>query len=513
MTLRRRFVLVLAAFAVTVAAGFGYLSWWISRDALAEELDRRLTDVAGAVAATGVFQGSLFSQVMRGDETVEGWGPLQASLEAMVQQGYVADAFIFDGRSRLDYRALVTRRADSIPIGTPLPHLRAHVNAINTALGGRRSPGDLGSGERTATGDVFVGDDGRRYKYGFVRLDDSPALLGVLMPADFLEPLGTLSRTLLGGSAVALALAVVSGVLLAANIVQPLERLSRAAIRIQRGHMDRPVEVERGDELGRLSRAMERMRKGIIERDEHLRLMLAQVAHEIRNPLGGLELFAAAAADTADPEERLRLMTRIRGEVDALNRIIDDFLTFARPLQTEPHGTDLRDAIYTAAELAEDELARHGCDLELDLPGEPLMAVADQDQVKRAILNLLHNAAQVADRARVVAERNGTEIVVRVIDDGPGVPEAMRERIFEPFVTDKEKGAGLGLAIVQRVAEVHGGRVEVGGHEDPGFGSGAEFSLYFVGLEEPPAEARTSSEETGSRAGGGVGVRPLSGDL
>ena len=66
--------------------------------------------------------------------------------------------------------------------------------------------------------------------------------------------------------------------------------------------MDEPVREERGGELGRLSRAMERMREGILHRDEQLRLMLAQVAHEIRNPLGGLELFASAAAETGDAE-------------------------------------------------------------------------------------------------------------------------------------------------------------------------------------------------------------------
>lgn len=510
MTLRRRFVLVLAAFALILAGGFAYLPWRISRDALAAELDRRLTDVAGAVAATGVFQGPMLIDLMPGDEETGGWSGLQASLETMVRQGYVADAFIFDGAPGREYRALVTRHpSDSIPIGTPLPQLRAHQNAINRTF---PTGGESGPVARRATGEVFVGEDGRRYKYGFVRLDDSPAVLGVLMPAEFLEPLGRLSRTLLLGSVVALALAVALGGLLAANIVQPLERLSRAALRIQRGRMDGPVEVERGDELGRLSRAMERMRKGILERDEQLRLMLAQVAHEIRNPLGGLELFASAAAETTDPEERSRLMWRVRSEIEALNRIIDDFLVFARPLQTNRHGADLRDAVRAGTELAEDELDRERCELELDLPDEALMAVADQDQVKRAVLNLIHNAAQVATRVRVRAEWSGTQIVVRVTDDGPGVPEPMRDRIFEPFITDKEKGAGLGLAIVRKVAEAHGGRVEVSDAEDPGFGSGAEFRLYFIGLEEPPSEPSHDTPGTPLVVRSGREVQPISGD-
>ncbi|HSR42962.1 MAG TPA: HAMP domain-containing sensor histidine kinase, partial [Longimicrobiales bacterium] len=221
----------------------------------------------------------------------------------------------------------------------------------------------------------------------------------------------------------------------------------------------------------------------------------------------------SAAADTADPEERTRLMNRVRGEVEALNRIIDDFLTFARPLQTEPHGSDLRDAVRSAAELAENELIREGCELEVDVPREPLMAVADRDQVKRAVLNLLHNAAQVAGRVRVRAERSGTELLVRVTDDGPGVPEDLRERIFEPFITDKEKGAGLGLAIVRKVAEAHGGRVDVGDAEDAGFGSGAEFRLYLPGLEEPPTVPyREGFDAPPTERGGGESPVHPSGD-
>jgi signal transduction histidine kinase len=227
--------------------------------------------------------------------------------------------------------------------------------------------------------------------------------------------------------------------------------------------------------------------------------MLALVAHEIRNPLGGLELFASAAADTADATERRRLMGRVRGEVEALNRIINDFLTFARPLQADRHGSDLREPIRDAAELSGVEMEREQCRLEVDLPSEPLMAVADASQVKRAVLNLLHNAAQVATRVRLSAERSGTEVLVTVVDDGPGIPEDRRERVFEPFITDKEKGAGLGLAIVRKVAEAHGGRVEVTSATDPAFENGAEFRVYFVGLEEPPSGVQL--EDPGATTG------------
>jgi signal transduction histidine kinase len=78
-------------------------------------------------------------------------------------------------------------------------------------------------------------------------------------------------------------------------------------------------------------------------------------------------------------------------------------------------------------------------------------------------------------------------VIISVSDDGPGVPPDIRERIFDPFVTDKEQGAGLGLAIVRKVAEAHGGRVLLVPDQETDGGRGAEFRIYFVSLENPPA--------------------------
>lgn len=486
MSLRRKFILTLAAFSLAVAFTFGFLSWRIASDAFERELDRRLIQVAGAVAATGGIIGNRALAFEPGLEDDPFWQAYRARLDTLTRRDYVRDAFVFDARTTSEApapRALVTAaEADSVPTGTPLFELAKYNNEIVRAIE-----------EGSATTEVFQGEDGTPYKYGFVRLEDTRAVLGVLITADFYDPLYRLGTTLLLASLAAGALAVFVGAGLAGNIARPLERMSRVALRIQRGHLEHPVPDDRADELGRLARAMERMRVAILERDERLRLMLAQVAHEIRNPLGGLELFASAAAETDDPVERSRLLGRMRDEVAALNRIIDDFLTFARPMQAERQGTDLRVPIEAAAYLMEAEIERGGGVLEVDLSSQPLMAAVDPDQVKRAVLNLLRNAAQAGGgRIRLTAAHQSSEVVVSVTDDGPGIPEEHRDRIFEPFVTDREQGAGLGLAIVKKVVEGHGGRVSVAPAEDEAFGSGAEFRLYFVGLDEPPPDAAES---------------------
>lgn len=482
MSLRRQFVLVFVAFSVVVSAVGGGLAYRITSRTLERELDDKLTQVAGAAAEVG-FSAENALLFRPGDEDTDFWQGYRARLERLTY--YVDEAYIF----RTDLTVLVSHLpADSLPIGTVLNELSLYRDEIAEAGFRGRS-----------TSDLFF-DDGRAYKYGFVRIEQSEAILGVRMPAGFLEPLARFRQTVLWGSLAAAVTAALIAWLLATTVTRPLDRLGRVAIRIQRGHMDEAVWQERGGELGRLSRAMERMRVGILHRDEQLRLMLAQVAHEIRNPLGGLELFASAAAETEDPEERRRFLDKVRSEIVALNGIIDDFLAFARPLKPERGLHDVSDAVREAVDLVEVQLLHAGGGLTLEVPDEPVLARADPEHVKRAVLNLLRNAAQAGEHVHVRCENLRGEAVISVTDDGPGVPADLRDRVFEPFVTDKEKGAGLGLAIVKRVVEANGGRVVLGDGEEP-IGEGAEFRIYFRGGDDIP--------DNGTRWGDGRGERDV----
>jgi signal transduction histidine kinase len=484
MNLRGRFAVVLIAFSLLLTLAGGVLSYRVTSRALDEELDEKLAWVAGAAAEVG-FDGHTLLNLRPGDEAFLLW---QSNHNRLLRlRRYVEEAYIFR-RGGEGGEALVTSRpASEIPVGTFLRFLAAYPNELERAWE-----------EGEATTRLFRGEGGESFKYGFKRLGESDAMLAVLMRADFLEPLARLQRTLIVGAFLGALAAGILAYLLAAGIVQPLERLSRAALRIQRGRWETPVMEERGDEVGRLSRAMERMRQGILLRDEQLRLMLAQVAHEIRNPLGGLELFATAALETDSPEERRRLLRRVRAEVEALNAIINDFLGFARPLDPDIRLHDLREPVREAAELMQLEMQGNGRKLHVELPEVPLMGRADPDHAKRAVLNLLKNAASASGHVWLRAWWWNGEVVVSVKDDGPGVPEALKDRIFEPFVTDKEQGAGLGLAIVKRVLESNGARIALmnseapreGAPAGPSVGKGAEFRVYFPGSEDLPGDDR-----------------------
>ncbi|MCA9738724.1 MAG: HAMP domain-containing protein, partial [Gemmatimonadetes bacterium] len=397
MTLRRRFVLTFVAFALALTVAGGLLAWTFTRAQVERELDEKLLAVAGITADVGGMEG-LAVGLTPGMEQTQAYQLLAQRLRLMTR--YVAAAYLI----RRDLRVLVsTAPTDSLPIGAPLYVLGSHREAIDRAW-------ETGS----ATSDLFD-VDGRLYKYGFVRLGDpavaEPSLMiAAQIPANYQAALVRLRRTLILGSIGAALLAVLLAGLLSTRVTSPLDRLSHAALRIQRGRMEDPIPTEGTDEIGRLSRAMERMRVGLIDQRRQLELMVAQVAHEIRNPLGGMELLAAVAADSDDPTERRRIISRIRGEVQALNTIITEFLAYARPADAEPRLHDVRDPVADAAEIVQAEMGPKGREIRVEVADEPLRVRADPDQVKRLVLNLIRNGAQAGRTVWVRGRREDGDV-------------------------------------------------------------------------------------------------------
>ena len=213
----------------------------------------------------------------------------------------------------------------------------------------------------------------------------------------------------------------------------------------------------------------------------------AAVAHEARNPLGALsnclQLLRGNPALTGEDAELLAIM---QSESKRLNDIVSDFLTFGRPRAPRFTPVDLRELVDETWELlrkddrcADRIVFERG--FEDGLPPVP----ADCDQLRQVFWNLFLNAVQaMGDEGTLTAEARpaGDRIEVRVRDTGPGIPAAVRSRLFEPFVTTKSGGTGLGLAIVRRIVEDHGGRIAI--HTDDGDGTCVVISLP---LETKPA--------------------------
>jgi two-component system sensor histidine kinase PilS (NtrC family) len=217
--------------------------------------------------------------------------------------------------------------------------------------------------------------------------------------------------------------------------------------------------------------------------------LAASIAHEIRNPLGAIsgsvELLEFMADPTPDQQELMGVVVR---EVDRLNHLITQFLEYSKPRALK--GTEL-DPVDLVREVVSMFRAGHPDALvEFDDVEGAETRFIDHEIVRQILWNLLNNAAEAqregGDDARVRMyvglETNSDSLVISVEDDGPGVPEDLSERIFEPFFTTKEKGTGLGLATIYRLANEHGGTIVL---EAPTRLRGARFVVTLGDLPHP----------------------------
>jgi signal transduction histidine kinase len=196
--------------------------------------------------------------------------------------------------------------------------------------------------------------------------------------------------------------------------------------------------------------------------------MGAMVAHEVRNPVGtirgAVELVRARAGPALGPKDR-EALEDVLAEAERLRRLTDDFLDLSREPPLQPARLDVAALAAEAARGA--ERAHPGLAIAVDLP--PLAVEADPGRLRQVLGNLLDNAAQAGARAiRVSGEAAEGAVRVTVRDDGPGVDAAVEARLFDPFVSGRARGAGLGLAIARRLAERHGGALELSDAGPPG---------------------------------------------
>jgi signal transduction histidine kinase len=258
----------------------------------------------------------------------------------------------------------------------------------------------------------------------------------------------------------------------------PIRDLAEAAERIGEGDLATPVTPPRRvDELGSLGRSLEQMRAGLEARERELQMMLGGIAHEVRNPLGGIELFSGLLAEELEADDPRRAhVGRIQKELGHLARLVEEFLDYAREREPELSDLPLGEMFFELAQIEGPNAEAAGVTLKLEA-AEDAIVRGDASLLRRAVLNLLRNAVQASPEGGTVRLRADRQdpgrIVLAVEDTGSGVPKEQWDRIFEPFFTTKEKGSGLGLALVAKTAKVHGGSVRVEAAE----GGGARFVL------------------------------------
>jgi len=308
-------------------------------------------------------------------------------------------------------------------------------------------------------------------EYRVVRATVAGRTLFLLSPAASVERAKREARRpVLLVSGLGLLAAVVLGGVLASTVTRPLRRLAERAAEVREGRLDVAIPRGGGREVESLARAFERMLEGLaryreelVSREKMATLgrFSAAAAHEIRNPLSSLRMTVEMLRRDAD-EETASELDFLLSEMSRLDHSVEELLFHAGTPHYEMVETDLRAPLADTVRTL-DALAEHlGVALDSHTPEEAVSARADAGKLRQALTNLVLNGLQASEAGGSVEARlftDGEHAVFEVADRGPGIAEEIAERLFEPFVSGREGGTGLGLAVTLAIAEAHGGEV------------------------------------------------------
>jgi signal transduction histidine kinase len=279
---------------------------------------------------------------------------------------------------------------------------------------------------------------------------------------------------------------------LAKRITRPLKALVEGTVRISRGDFSHRIRPASADEIGGLARSFNEMTSRLLEARERMetanrRLVQAEklasigrlaatIAHEIRNPLTSVKLNIQRIAESEHLDEIEREHLGICQEgVGQIEKFIKELLDFTRVPELARERFPLEQVLDESLKILKDAFRQRRVTVEKSYAQGLPPANVDGDRLRQVFLNLLRNAFEAVDEGGRIsvslAAGGGTEgrtYIVRISDNGPGIPEKDRDNIFEPFFTTKSSGFGLGLANARKIVEQHGGSVKVAGKRGRG---------------------------------------------
>lgn len=221
------------------------------------------------------------------------------------------------------------------------------------------------------------------------------------------------------------------------------------------------------------------------ERMAYIGTLASGLAHEIRNPLNSLSLNMQMLEEDVggrplDVSTR-RLLSLTRSEIGRLERLVTDFLQYAKPRPLDPRRIPAAELMRSAGELVAGEAEARKCDLRIEDRSAGAMVDVDAEQMNQLLLNLIQNALAATEgvdrrpEVRLVARREGDRVLLEVLDNGDGIAPQALGQVFELFYSTRKGGTGLGLAVVRRIAEAHDGEVRV--QSTPGVGTRVQVEL------------------------------------
>lgn len=421
---------------------------------LDNELGKRLNTVA--LFASNQIKPFHLSSLELMDPTNQTATTLKEKFSEIQKKNEIARIFLFN----LDDQSLLDTDPAFLP-GQTYERNFLHKDEIKKALQGKISPSFL-----------FKNQDGQFMKSSFAPVHDGDkviAIVGVDGNATFFKSLHELEKKLILSGMLCIVTIILVSVFLSKKIVNPIQDLVHSAKKIGDGDLDDPIKIKASNELGFLGYVMEEMRRKIVERDQELQVMLRGIAHEVRNPLGGIELFSGILSEEVKDPKSIQAVAKIQREVSNLKTLVDEFLNFAKKPTLQISEFNFSDFIEEIQLYFTQQLKNGNVTLKINSHLERIRA--DMYHLERVFLNLINNSIQSMPQGGTItisAYKDSNQYRVIIEDTGHGIPAENVSKIFDPFFTTREYGNGLGLSFVQKIVQAHGGAIAVESELDKG---------------------------------------------
>ncbi len=450
MKLRPKVIILVLGVLVVSMSLLSIPLYWYSRVALEDELGDQLKRINRIIATT------LDEDLVRMLVTEPGLTNVRQELEVSLSRLAVPG---IEGLTlyKQDGTILVENR-----------RLKQNIARLSPALPTLLS---LQNDEDPVVSEIYKLDQNRYVKAAAIPIRITPGdqvILVVWVGANYMAVINQMAGSLLWIILASFVMAITMTLVFSRSLIKPVRALSVYARSIQTNLNSEPVELHRSDEFGDLNQSLIDMHRDIQKQEESARQLLAGIAHEIKNPLGGMEIYSGLLSEElsqlpADEkfEEYKSYLEKITGELQHLKRIVQEYLDYARPLKSVIETLSIGEIYSDILQLIQPELDAHHQSISLDGDGK---LEADRSKLHRVFMNLIQNGLEASGENGLIiikVKDDQPSLEVDFIDTGTGIPETEKERIFEPYFSTRDRGFGLGLSIVQSIVGELGGTIVV----------------------------------------------------
>jgi signal transduction histidine kinase len=307
----------------------------------------------------------------------------------------------------------------------------------------------------------FKGNDGNWYLWGFKRLSEN-YWLAVKDNANNFNSLESLSNLFWYFGICGILISILIGIFIAKSLTSPISKLVNFSEEIGKGNLNVEIPKNVNGELEVLSNAMNLMKENIKDNNKEKEKILAQIAHEIRNPLGGIELLTNLINESDDENKKNEYTHRILGEIGGLKELITSYLNYSKPAPAFSEKIKLTELISETLDVFKKEFEELNISVDVKVENEEM--VFDKSQLRNILLNLISNSIEsIKKNGQILIKtflENGKDFI-SISDNGIGIENKNMNKIFEPFFTTKSNGTGLGLATCKKYCEENDAQISV----------------------------------------------------